>query len=348
MLGRLSIDDPRGAAAIAAAAFVVFAISCEPDDPEPDADDADSGGPEDTVSDADIEVGGELPDDFMFASEYEMRFTSFKFTDSSPGTVANNVISRYLDQSRKFPLVVLLRLEDLDPSAGTAMLRGGAGLKVDKKCIPNDTRECRYQWDPKSSFQGSAGPGSGSFENCADEIGEGKLPENVSMDAGDSGSMGDADSGLDAGDIGMDVAEPDTSDAGTIDPDSQYTEIALDSETGELRGGLARLNFVGTTEFQDGTIKKFILPIRQIVFRDAYLRPTDDGEVVIQRGRIRGYITIEDARTTKVQIQSGADPVAISQLLTKEPNYDSDDDGVRDSWCMEGRFSAGETEIVEQ
>ncbi|MFB6350408.1 MAG: hypothetical protein ABEN55_09760, partial [Bradymonadaceae bacterium] len=77
-----------------------------------------------------------LPADFTFSDEYEMRFTDFSFDEESPGSNANSILQDYLDQARDYPVIMLLHLDNVDPEAGTVDLRGGAGLKVDKKCDP--------------------------------------------------------------------------------------------------------------------------------------------------------------------------------------------------------------------
>ena len=220
-----------------------------------------------------------LPGSFTFDSEYEMRFTDFAFTDDSPGSAANGILQNYLDQKKDYPIIVLLHLKNIAAQMGTADLRGGAGLKVDKKCDPSAS-DCEYKWDPMS---------------------------------------------------------PDT-----------YNEISVDDQTGELRGGLQKLNFIGTTEFEDGSIDKFTLPIYDLYFTNSYLGPASSGDgVVIEQGHIEGYVTEQDADNAKVSIVQG-NTVPISDLLNKNKmNYDSDDDGEVDSWCLTATFSAKETKIVQ-
>jgi len=294
---------------------VVFAtglFGCSPTDSETESDTG--------TAEMDTAVSG-LPDDFEFSDQYKMRFTDFAFTDESPGGAANPVIDQYLDQAEEYPIVVLLHIKEIDPDAGTARLRGGAGLKVDRQCVPEEGEECEYKWDPEGGFV----PGGGieAVDNCADSLGEGELP---SADAGGLGDTGTAEGG--EGD--------------------EYAEIELDPRTGEVRGGLARLDFIGTTQCEDGSIETFTLPINNLVFRDAYLRPGGEGGVEIEIGRIRGYLTEKAAEENKVQISSDGDPIPIADVITDDLNYDADGDGTFDSWCMEATFSAKETRIVEE
>lgn len=126
----------------------------------------------------------------------------------------------------------------------------------------------------------------------------------------------------------------------------KYAAVRLHPETGELQGSLEKLDFIGTTKFEDGTIEKFTLPIHEIAFRNAHLRPGDGDEVEIVDGLVQGYVTEEEAEENEVTLSAGSDPIPISQLLNADPlNYDSDDDGEDDSWCLRARFSAIETRI---
>lgn len=240
-----------------------------------------SGGGDAGMADAGATGGGgePLPGDFSFDSQYEMRFTSFEFTEESPGSAANGFLEQFFDQSKSYPIVVLMHMKRLDPDAGTLRMRGGAGLKVDTSAACDE--ECQYKWDPMS-------------------------------------------------------------------PDEYYS-MSLNAETGSIRGGLDKLDFVGTTEFANGDVEKFVLPIRDLIFTDAHLRP-DDGsdEVLIENGRLEGFVTLEAAEKAKVRVSSGSQGVKISALLQKDRmNYDSNGDGELDSWCLQANFSASETTIAE-
>jgi len=222
----------------------------------------------------------ELPQDFTYSDEYKMRFTDFALDDDSPGSSANSILQDYLDQSREYPIIVLLHLDNVDPEAGTVDLRGGAGLKVDTKCNP-ETTVCDYQWDPMS-------------------------PED-------------------------------------------YYQVELESETGELEGGLEVLDFVGTNSNakEDSEHRKFVLPIRDIYFSDAHLAPDGD-QVAVEGGHVEGYVTREDAENARVVLTEGSDGTKVSSLLGEdEMNYDADGDGDVDSWCLSATFSAKETAIVQ-
>jgi hypothetical protein len=127
----------------------------------------------------------------------------------------------------------------------------------------------------------------------------------------------------------------------------RYRQIQIDAETGELDGGLESLKFVARTEI-DGEVKVTNITIRDLVFTDAALRPDDSGDgVAIDRGVLEGYITYEDASNAKVKLPGGVG-IPVSDLLKRgQLNYDSDGDGELDAWCLEGTFSADETNIVE-
>ena len=235
----------------------------------------DTGQKDAGMSDADGE--STLPEGFSFASSYKMRFSEFAFSDDSPGADANIFLEDFLDQSREFPIVVLLHLKKIDAEAETAKLRGGAGLKVDKQCAPTEMMECQYKWDPMS--------------------------------------------------------------------EEKYSDIELDSETGEITGGLDRLDFVGTTQFESGETEKFILPINDITFSEASLRPVDDG-VKIEGATLKGYVTKEAADKAVVKLSSGSDGIKISALLDpEEMNHDVDGDGTNDAWWLSATFTARETRI---
>ncbi len=93
----------------------------------------------------------QLPSDFSFESQYEMRLTDFKFKDGTPGSDVNALLQAFLDQSRRFPVVVLLRMRKIDLDNGTVEVRASAGLKVDPGCNPEETEGgCDYKWEPEA------------------------------------------------------------------------------------------------------------------------------------------------------------------------------------------------------
>ncbi|MFB6350409.1 MAG: hypothetical protein ABEN55_09765, partial [Bradymonadaceae bacterium] len=133
-----------------------------------------------------------------------------------------------------------------------------------------------------------------------------------------------------------------------MSPES-YNQVALEADTGELRGGLEKVNFVGTNANakKESDDRKFILPIRDIFFSDAYLSPDGD-QVVVNGGHVEGYVTKEDAENARVILTEGSEGTKVSELLgTDEMNYDADGDGAVDSWCLSASFSAKETTIVQ-
>ncbi len=230
-----------------------------------------------------------LPDGFTFDSEYQMRFSDFEFLESSPGSNANDILENFLDQSEKYPIIVLLHLDDVSPDEGTIDLRGGAGLKVEPECDPSDSG-CEYTWD--------------------------------------------------------------TSQLEVDDPEELYHEIELNPQTGELRGGLEKLDFIGTVPQEGAENEKFTIPIRDIYFHDAYLEPTDDG-VEVEGGRVEGYVTREAAEDSRVKLSPdnpSSEGIPVADLLYQNGQnpvrYDADGDGDADSWCLSAKFSAVETTIV--
>lgn len=133
-------------------------------------------------------------------------------------------------------------------------------------------------------------------------------------------------------------------DPGTPD---RYREIPLDPETGKLEGGLESLKFVARTQVGN-ELSVTMLTIRDLVFTDAALRPVEEGsdEVGIDSGILEGYITYEDAEDATVNV--GGTLIPVSDLLKRDRlNYDANGDGELNAWCMQGSFSARETNIIE-
>lgn len=90
----------------------------------------------------------QIPESWEYESEYNLRFTSFQFKQSSPGYGLNTLLRTNIrDQEKKYPIVVLIHLKDIDADGGTLAIRGGAGRKVDLQCDPELDGECEYKWD---------------------------------------------------------------------------------------------------------------------------------------------------------------------------------------------------------
>ncbi len=139
--------------ALFAAALLVFGSACGGD-----ADETNNAATANNASDAgnngesDVEEA-DVPQDFEYESEYDLRVTEFYFKAGTPGSDLNNLLRTNLeDQYEKYPVVVLMHFKDIDPEAGTFSLRGGAGLKADLDCDPEVVTggECEYKWDPQS------------------------------------------------------------------------------------------------------------------------------------------------------------------------------------------------------
>jgi hypothetical protein len=75
-------------------------------------------------------------------SSYKLRFTAFEFTQD-PGMSLNGLIRINFNQDLEYPIVVLVELDDIDPSAGTLRMRGGSGLKTET--------DGEYRWDPDTA-----------------------------------------------------------------------------------------------------------------------------------------------------------------------------------------------------
>jgi hypothetical protein len=100
-----------------------------------------------------------IPEDWEYDSEYELRFTEFKLERDTPGFELNAILDTNIsDQGKKYPIVVLVHLKDIDPEAGTLAIRGGAGKKADLSCLPGPEYDgvCEYKWDEQTpeSFTG--------------------------------------------------------------------------------------------------------------------------------------------------------------------------------------------------
>ena len=95
-----------------------------------------------------------------YKSEYQLRFTSFAFVDGSPGTSLNGVLEQNFDQDKKFPVIVLIEMENLDVSKTSVGVRGGSGVKTETAGT--------YKWDPDADVQ---------------ELTTGKIEVNGALDA---------------------------------------------------------------------------------------------------------------------------------------------------------------------
>ncbi len=83
-----------------------------------------------------------------YASEYEFLFDSLAFK-TAPANKLNTLLNANLDLNLEFPIIVLLKLSDVDAAAGTVVLEGGSGLKTDDITT--------FIFDPDSDSTGTAG-----------------------------------------------------------------------------------------------------------------------------------------------------------------------------------------------
>ena len=127
---------------------------------------------EDDSSNSDSSTGNKtLPNDYEFESAYDFRFSSLQFTDDSPGSNLNSVLSAFFDQGRKYPVVILIELEQVDAEAGTLQVRGGGGKKSDLECQPDP--ECEYTWEAESKpplSEASLDAESGELEGSLEQL----------------------------------------------------------------------------------------------------------------------------------------------------------------------------------
>ncbi|MFP4599339.1 MAG: hypothetical protein ACLFVJ_13860 [Persicimonas sp.] len=139
--------------ALFAAALLVLGSACGGDeDATNNATAANNGSDAGNNSEPDVEES-DVPQDFEYESEYDLRITEFSFEAETPGSDLNSLLRTSLeDQHEKYPVVVLMHFKDIDTEAGTFSLRGGAGLKADLDCDPEEVTggECEYEWDPQS------------------------------------------------------------------------------------------------------------------------------------------------------------------------------------------------------
>ncbi len=109
------------------------------------ADDAASSSADAGTTDA----GAPLPSGWQYKSEYQLRVNQFQFDHGSPAFGLNTLLKTNLeDQSKKYPVVVLIDLKNIDTDAGTLSIRGGAGVKANLDCDPSTDGPCDYKWDP--------------------------------------------------------------------------------------------------------------------------------------------------------------------------------------------------------
>src|SRR5690554_5531859 len=119
--------------------LIGFAVACGEDDK-----------PAENNTDVKTDVGGTDNDatpvvNAEYRSEYQLRFTSFKFTADSPGASLNGVLEQNFDQDKKFPVIILIEMQDLDISKESVGVRGGSGVKTETSGT--------YIWDPDGGVQ---------------------------------------------------------------------------------------------------------------------------------------------------------------------------------------------------
>lgn len=83
-----------------------------------------------------------------YAMQYEVRFDSLAF-NTQPANQLNMLLNANLDLNLDYPILILLRLTEIDAEAGTLRLDGGSGLKTGT--------EGEFMFDPESEPLGSEG-----------------------------------------------------------------------------------------------------------------------------------------------------------------------------------------------
>lgn len=126
--------------------FLTLGTACGDDSSETN-NETNNTTPDAGDNNADVQQA-QLPESWEYDSEYELRFTSFQFKQSSPGFELNTLLRNNIEkQEKKYPIVVLVHLKDINTDDGTLAIRGGAGRKVNLECDPELDGECEYKWD---------------------------------------------------------------------------------------------------------------------------------------------------------------------------------------------------------
>jgi hypothetical protein len=127
--------------------FLTLGTACGDDSNSESNNDTNNTAADAGNNGADVQQA-QLPDDWEYESDYYLRFTSFQFKQSSPGYGLNTLLRINIEkQEKKYPIVVLVHLKDIDPDGGTLAIRGGAGRKADLMCDPELDGDCEYMWD---------------------------------------------------------------------------------------------------------------------------------------------------------------------------------------------------------
>jgi hypothetical protein len=92
----------------------------------------------------------------MYATSYQLRFDSLVFDIPRKLKALNGILAQNFDQTKPFPVIILVEIKDINTTAGTMKLRGGAGAKT--------ATAGTYSWDPDNDemyFDGTLDPATG-------------------------------------------------------------------------------------------------------------------------------------------------------------------------------------------
>lgn len=125
------------------------------------------------------------------------------------------------------------------------------------------------------------------------------------------------------------------------DPETSetYYDGTLEKSTGQLDATFESFNFIATIP-TEGDPLRVILPISDLKV-DALVTATATGGLAIQGGKLKGYLTKEEADLIEIAVTPTSDPVKLTTLLKEEDlNRDLDNDGTNDAWDLTATFNA--------
>jgi hypothetical protein len=149
--------NTRTLVVLLASLFVALGTACGGDSSEDNNTGSNNGADAGNNGGADVEEAV-VPEDWTYESEYDLRFTAFRFNEGTPGAELNTLLrTRIRKQELEYPIVVLVSLKDIDTEAGSLSFRGGSGGKVELICDPELDGVCEYKWNENTSEEYTEG-----------------------------------------------------------------------------------------------------------------------------------------------------------------------------------------------
>lgn len=147
-------------------ALLVLGLGCS-DDPDPASNNATTNNQTTTNNDTSTNNSTVNVDNtgITYQSSYQLIFDSLAFDKGTAAFPLNGILTSNLDQTLDYPIVVLVDIRNIDTEAGTAEIRGGAGLKTDTAG--------EYIWDPDGDDrydEGSLVATTGRFEGVLQQL----------------------------------------------------------------------------------------------------------------------------------------------------------------------------------